>query len=144
MKELPEGAVSTAAFEGANIVLYTKDKDFFLENRGIIRTIVQKIKKRIELRADTSMTMEEDQIIFDKQRSVVYIETEKPGVAIGKSGANLRDIREQTRWTPVVRRTPPIRSQVVEDIRAVLYLNNDDRRKFLDRVGHRIVSEKSL
>jgi len=29
--ELPKGKVSSTAFEGANIVVYTSDKNFFLE-----------------------------------------------------------------------------------------------------------------
>ena len=35
IEELPK-LVSDAVFEGANIVLYTKDKDFFLNNSGTI------------------------------------------------------------------------------------------------------------
>ena len=31
IKTLPEGKIDNAAFEGANIVLYTKDKDFFFD-----------------------------------------------------------------------------------------------------------------
>ena len=49
LKDLPEGKISEVNFEGANIVLYTKDKDFFFNNGGIIRTVVNKLKKRIRL-----------------------------------------------------------------------------------------------
>ena len=49
-KQLPDGKVSDAVFEGANIVLYTKDKDFFFNNNGIIKDVVDIFKKRIELR----------------------------------------------------------------------------------------------
>ena len=36
MKSIPERAkISDAVFEGANIVLYTKSRDFFLDNNGI-------------------------------------------------------------------------------------------------------------
>lgn len=155
LKELPEDKISEACFEAANIVLYTKEKSFFLNNEGSIKKIVDSIKKRIELRPDPSITMETeaaekkirelipseaviDNIIFDVQRSIVIIETEKPGVAIGKQGSLLRDIREQTLWIPVIKRTPAIRSQLIENIRSVLYQNSDYRRKFLDKIGHRI------
>ncbi len=161
LSHIPEGKISDAVFEGANIVLYTKDKDFFLENTGIVRDgnvikkIVDDIKKRVELRPDPEISMDPekaeliirenlpeesgvDKIIFDKMRSIVEIEVEKPGVAIGKQGQLLRDIREKTHWVPVIKRRPAIRSQIIEDIKAVLYQNNDWRRKFLDRVGHRI------
>ena len=57
LKELPSKAIETANFEGANIVLYTKDKRFFHEGEGQIRKIVNTIKKRIELRADEDITV---------------------------------------------------------------------------------------
>ena len=33
LKDIPEGKISEVNFEGANIVLYTKDKDFFFQVR---------------------------------------------------------------------------------------------------------------
>ncbi|MFW6231318.1 MAG: MBL fold metallo-hydrolase, partial [Nanoarchaeota archaeon] len=147
--------ISDAGFEGANIVLYTKDKDFFLNGGGIIKKAVREFKKRIELRPDPEVTMDEeeadrvirdlipkesevDNIIFDPQRSNVIIETEKPGVAIGKQGQVLRDIKEKTMWVPVIKRKPAIKCKLIEDIRGVLYQNNDFRKKFLDHTGHRV------
>lgn len=155
LKRLPEKKVSEACFEGANIILYTKDRDFFLNNNGLIKEIVDDIKKRIELRPDPAITMDMeeakekikeiipveagiDQIIFDPQRSRVIIEAEKPGLAIGKKGTFLREIRTKTFWVPLIRRKPAIRSKLIENIRAVLYKHSDYRRKFLNKVGHRI------
>ncbi|MBU2561061.1 MAG: beta-CASP ribonuclease aCPSF1 [Nanoarchaeota archaeon] len=155
LKQLPDGKISDAGFEGANIVIYTKDKDFFLDNRGMIKRIVDQIKKRIELRPDPSICMEmekakkkiqslipeeagQSDIIFDPQRSMVIIHAEKPGLVIGKQGELLREIREKTLWVPLIKRTPAIRSKLIEEIRSVLYENSDYRRKFLDKTGHRI------
>ncbi len=155
LKLLPDDVISDAGFEGANIVLYTKDKDFFLDDKGKIKEAVHSFKKRVELRPDPSISMEMekardivekllsteskiDNIIFDPQRSTVFIEVEKPGLAIGKQGANLKEIKKKTLWVPVIRRTPAIRSQLIEDIRGVLYQNNDYRKKFLNQTGHRI------
>ena len=155
LSQLPEDKISEVNFEGANIVLYTKDKDFFLDNNGLIRDVVNNIKKRVELRPDPSITMDMEEaekeikkiipedaglgnIIFDSQRSRVIIETEKPGLAIGKQGSILRDIRQKTYWVPLIRRTPAIRSALIENIRGVLYQYSDYRRKFLDKTGHRI------
>jgi uncharacterized protein len=155
LKGLPADKISEANFEAANIVLYTKDKDFFLNNNGLIKKVVDNIKKRVELRPDPSITtdMEDaekeirkiipeeagvDQVIFDPQRSRVIIEAEKPGLAIGKQGSILRDIRSKTLFVPLINRKPAIRSKLIESIRAVLYQNSDYRRKFLDKVGHRI------
>ncbi len=58
LKDLPQEKISDAVYEGANIVLYTKDKDFFLDNSGLIKQIVDKIKKRIELRPDPAITLD--------------------------------------------------------------------------------------
>lgn len=155
VNEFPTGKISDAGFEGANIMLYTKDKEFFLDNKGIIKQVVSKFKKRVELRCDPSITLDPekakeiiekvipkeaklDNIIFDKQRSQVVLETEKPGLSIGKNGSILREIREKTSWVPLIKRTPAIRSSIIEKIRAVIYQHSDERRKFLNKVGHRV------
>jgi len=156
ISKLPDTArISLCNFEGANIIVYTKSKEFFFDNKGKIRELVNEFKKRIELRPDPSMIMDMEKakkiiedlipqeaklgdILFDPQRSSVILEAEKPGVAIGKSGEILREIKEKTLWVPIVRRTPGIRSKLIENIRGVLYENNDYRKKFLNDVGKRI------
>ncbi len=155
LKKLPEGLISEAGYEAANIVLYTKDTDFFLDNKGKIRELVSEFKKRIELRPDNTLCLEEekaeaairkilpeeaglDKFFFDRPRSEVIIEAEKPGLAIGKQGALLKEIREKTFWVPLIKRKPAIRSELIENIRAVLYQHSEYRKKFLDKVGHRI------
>lgn len=155
IKVLPEGKISDAAFEGANIVLYTKDKKYFLDNEGTIKAAVQQFKKRIELRPDPALCLEAEkaekeiksiipedagiqEIIFDPPRSQVIIHSNKPGVVIGKEGEILKDIRAKTFWVPLIKRIPPIRSKLLESIRSVLYEHADSRKKFLDKTGHRI------
>src|SRR3989344_3328840 len=149
--------ISNAGFEGANIVVYTKDRNFFLDNEGIIKSIVDKIKKRVELRADPSIALDVEnaeekikqiipkeakvaEIVFDPQRNRVIIEAEKPGLAIGKDGEVLKEIRRETLWVPTIKRTPALRSKIIEHIRQVLYENNDYRKKFLNKIGERIYS----
>ena len=156
LKLLPETAdITDSGFEGANIVLYTKNAEFFLDNQGAIKSIVDSIKKRVELRPDPSLQLEQEkaekkiseiipkeagviQILFDPARSIVVVEVEKPGIAIGKNGELLKEIRRQTLWVPLIQRSPPIKSTLIENVRQVLYENNDYRKKFLNQVGHRI------
>jgi len=155
IKVLPEGKISDAAFEAANIVVYTKDKKYFLDNKGTIRDAVKQFKKRIELRPDPSLCMEPEKaeakiktiipkeagvqdLIFDAPRSQVIIHADKPGIVIGKQGEILKEIRAKTMWVPLIKRMPPIRSKLIESIRSVLYENADYRKKFLDKTGHRI------
>ncbi|MBU1622384.1 MAG: beta-CASP ribonuclease aCPSF1, partial [Nanoarchaeota archaeon] len=154
-KLLPAGKISEATFEAANIVLYTKDKDYFLDNKGTIRKAVNEFKKRIELRPDPSICLEMEkaekmikslapeeagvqEFIFDPPRSQVIIHAEKPGLVIGKQGEILHEIKAKTSWVPLIKRVPPIRSKLIESIRSVLYENAEQRKKFLNKTGHRI------
>ena len=153
-EELPK-AITSAEFEGANIVLYTDDKDFFKNGESKVKSVVDKIKKRIELRADKSILASEEEtektiralvpeeaeitnIIFDIQRSTVVIEAKKPGMVIGKQGSILNDIKKSTLFIPVVQRSSAIPSKITEKIRSVLYANNNYRRKFLNDIGKKI------
>lgn len=155
IKQLPAGKISDAAFEAANIVLYTKDKDYFIDNKGTIIKAVKEFKKRIELRPDPSLCMELEkaeklirgliseeagvkEFIFDPPRSQVIIHADKPGLVIGKKGELLREISAKTSWVPHIKRMPPIRSKLIESIRSVLYEDAVGRKKFLDKTGHRI------
>ena len=155
IKDKLHGKVKEANFEGANIVLYTDNENFFKEGEGEIKKIVDEIKKRIELRADQkilptkeatekkirSIIPEEAEItdiLFDAPRSIVVIEAKKPGLVIGKQGSILDDIRRETLWVPQVQRSPAIKSKITESIREVLYDNNNYRRKFLNEIGEKI------
>lgn len=153
-----EGKIKDAGFEGANIVLYTTDENFFKEGEGEIKKIVNEIKKRIELRADKDILLDEKKtekkikeivpseaeitnIIFDKHRSIAVIEAKKPGMVIGKQGSILNEIKKATLWTPQVQRSPAMKSQIVENIREVLYANNNYRRRFLNSIGKKIYED---
>lgn len=152
---MPEEDITDAGFEGANVVLYTTNKKFFLNCGNQVRKAVSRVKKRIEVRPDPSIALPEPeaqqkimdlvdeeagiaQIIFDEQRSTVIIEAEKPGVVIGRGGETLDQLKEAICWVPVVKRNPPIRSELIENIRGILYNNSDERRKFLNKAGKRI------
>lgn len=159
LESLPK-VISAANFEGANIVVYTDDKDFFQSGERKIKEIVDRIKKRIELRADQKILEDKESaekiihetvpeeaeitnIIFDVQRSVVVIEAKKPGMVIGKRGSILQEIKYKTFWFPQVQRSPAIQSKITENIRAVLYLNNNYRKRFLNSIGKKIYKEWS-
>lgn len=161
LKQITEqlgGNITEANFEGANIVLYTSNQGFFKEGEKRVKEIVDQIKKRIELRADKKILQEQEEarkkifeivpeeaevtnVLFDQQRSVVVIEAKKPGLVIGKQGSILFEIRQETLWTPQVQRSPAIKSQITENIREVLYANNNYRKKFLNSVGEKIYND---
>ena len=156
-KELPK-VISSANFEGANIVLYTSDLAFFKDNDGKIKELVNKFKKRIELRIDPELLLSQeetasiikevvpeeaglDNIFFDSERSVIVLEAKRPGLVIGKSGSILKEIKERTYWIPVIHRSPAVQSKITENIRAVLYESSGARKRFLNSVGKKIYKE---
>ena len=153
-----KGKITEAGFEGANIVLYTDNEKFFKEGESEIKAIVNEIKKRIELRADKEILLDDEKtrkeiskivpeeaditsVIFDNHRSVVIIEAKKPGLVIGKQGSILNEIKRRTLWIPQIHRSPAIKSQIIENVREVLYANNNYRRRFLNSVGKKIYKE---
>ncbi len=147
--------ITDASFEGANIVIYTDNENFFRTGEARIKEIVNELKKRIELRADQKILPSKEDvekqirelvpkeaeitnIIFDFHRSIVIIEAKKPGLVIGKQGSIIDEIRKKTLWTPQVQRSASIKSKITENIREVLYANNNYRRRFLNKIGQKI------
>ena len=56
---LPSDAeIKEACFEGANIILYTTNAKFFLNGGSAIKSVVDNIKKRIELRPDPTLVLD--------------------------------------------------------------------------------------
>lgn len=159
LEELPKDAnISSTCFEGANIILYTKNKEFFLKSSELMKSIVDKIKKRVELRPDSSLLEDVDKtdtfirskippeanlfdIWFDTKRSIVVIEAGKPGLAIGKGGELIKEIREKTFWVPFVRRAPAAKSKLIRAIRHTLFTNSEYRKKFMNKIGQKIYSD---
>ena len=110
VKELPTDKISSVEFEAANIVIYTTSKEFLFGGRETIKNLVSKFKKRIELRADNTLLMKiEDakkeitkilegvtigEFMFDTARSVLIIEVDNVGAAVGKEGGNLKEIEK--------------------------------------------------
>ena len=158
-EDLPK-VIKDAGFEAANIVLYTDNVAFFKSSESQIKELVNKYKKRIELRADESILEPQEKtekiikqiipeeaeltnIIFDQPRSIVIIEAKKPGMVIGKQGSVLQEIKDKTFWSPQVQRSASIKSKITDNIREVLYANNSYRRKFLNEAGKKIYKDWS-
>lgn len=157
-EELPKNVEFTdVCFEGSEVVLYTKDEEFLVDCYDTIKAIVDKVKKRIEVRADPSILLEQKEtekfirsimpeetevteFYFEPEFSKVIIHAKKPGVAIGKSGENIRKILKETKWTPVVKRSSAIESEIVKSIRKMLHKNAGYRKQFLHKLGEKIYS----
>src|SRR3989338_10023796 len=102
--QLPKNAmISDISYEGSEIILYTKNKEFLKSSLDLIKKIVGTVKKRIEVRADPGIVLDEEKtaefirkvvppeagikdIYFEPEFAKVVIHAEKPGLVIGKSG----------------------------------------------------------
>ncbi|HEC89086.1 MAG TPA: beta-CASP ribonuclease aCPSF1, partial [Thermoplasmatales archaeon] len=157
----PSIDISDVEFEGALVVIYTKHPDKFAERDDLVKQLAKMLQKRIVVRPDPSVITDEARaekeikkiipedagitnIYFQPDVGEVTIEVMKPGVAIGKQGKYLNDIRKAINWSPKIIRTPPLQSKTVQEIRAYLRMISDERKDFLRKVGrrlHRGVSE---
>jgi len=155
-KKLPSDAsITEVKFEGSEIVLYTKNKDFFNNSESTVRSIVKELKKRVEIRPDVSISIDPEKakkeiekivpedagikaIYFEPELGKVVIESQKPGLVIGKGGETFRKIKEKTLWLPKIERAPVINSDIVRAVRNLLHSEIDYRKKFLNRIGMKI------
>lgn len=156
---LPAEAISRVELEGSEIIAYTKDRDFFVKHESTVREVVSQIKKRIEVRPEAAICLDQEatkkkimemvpadanikDIYFEEERSLVIIAAEKPGLVIGRGGDTFRAIRAETFWVPRIERIPPIKSDVINGIRKVIHDEVKFRKTFLNKIGEKIFTER--
>jgi uncharacterized protein len=157
-EHIPRGSkISDIRFEGCEIVLYTKNPDFFVKPERVVIDLVGKFKKRFILRPDPSICNDQEEsekkitklipkeaglknMTFDPVFGSVTIEADKPGLVIGKGAETLTEIKKQTLWLPTVKRAPAIPSNIVKTLRGLIHHESAFRKKFLDDVGKSIHS----
>jgi len=158
---VPEGVeIKAVEFEGPFVVIYTKNLEAFAEDGDIVRKLAQTLRRRVIIRPDPEDLMKpadaeakiraavpEDaeitNIWFDPATGEVTVEARNPGVAIGKHGQYLNEVKRETRWAPIVQRTPSISSKTVGEIRAYLRMQAEDRKDILRKIGRKINREVS-
>ncbi len=157
----PSIDVTDVEFEGALLVIYTKHPDKFAKNEDLVKQLAKMLQKRIVVRPDPSVITDIEtaekkikniipkdaeltNIYFLPEVGEVTIEAVKPGIAIGKQGTLLNEIRKEVNWSPKIIRTPPIQSKTVKEVRGYLRSMSEERKEILRKVGrrlHRGVSE---
>jgi len=157
---LPKEAISRIELEGSEIIVYTKDADFFRNHERIVKEVVSNMKKRIEVRPEGTLTIDQEaakkkimelvpddagikDIYFEPERSLVIIAAEKPGLVIGRGGETFKRIRAETMWMPRIERVPSIKSEIIEGIRKVIHKEVKFRKKFLNSIGENIFTERT-
>ncbi len=151
--------ITDIEFEGSTIVIYTKDMEEFTKGNEVVRKLAERLKRRVSIRPDPSLLdpvgeaeekiheivpdeAEITDMYFKEDTGEVNIEAKAPGLAIGKKGSILNEIKRETGWAPEVVRTPPIPSKTVKDIRSYLRSVRGDRKEFLKRLGRKINRDK--
>jgi KH/beta-lactamase-domain protein len=156
LEKIPkEAELTRIEFEGPTLAVYTKKPEILIKQSYIITDIVNTIRKRIVVRSDPEVRLDEksaeriaSEIIpqdaeitgttFDPSLGEIVIETKKPGVAIGKNGSVLHEIVKKTRWKPRILRTPPIPSKIMRHVRYYLHSESKERERILRTVGERV------
>jgi KH/beta-lactamase-domain protein len=152
-----EVAITEISAEGPKIVLNTDRLDVFIDHDQIIKDLAKAIKKRILIRPNASGLMDpveaEDAIkkivgeqsginnvMFNPYQKEVMVEAEKLGNVIGVGGENIKKIIKVTGWTPILERTPPLKSNILTSLRKTLWDKKvcRKRKEFLERVGREI------
>jgi KH/beta-lactamase-domain protein len=162
LKELlPKEKISRIEFEGAKIIVYTKDLEFFRSSEETVKNLVSALKKRVEIRVEKDLLMKEEDakkkiyelapqdaeikdIVFEKERSIVNIYAKKIGYVIGKGGEIVKKIKEETLWQPKIERAPLIESKVVDGIRKMMHEEVDFRKDFLNKIGKKIFESRDI
>jgi len=141
--------------EGANVILYSKESDKFLENPENIKKLAQAIRRRVVVRPDPSVLIPEDEaeekireiipngigisdIYFEHDSGEVIIEVDDPESIQGQDKQFLNQIRKDIKWAPRIMRTPPIKSATIKMVREFLKSEAEERRKFLRNLAKRI------
>ena len=147
--------ITKVTVEASSVVLYTPEIKIFAENNDLVRKLAHSVRKRIIIRPDPTALADletakktinsiipEDagitDIHFDPELGEVTIVATNPGLAIGKYGKVLNQIKCEIGWVPKVERLPPIDSKTVTDIRRYLRSIASERKDFLEKIGRRI------
>jgi KH/beta-lactamase-domain protein len=153
--------ITEIEFEGSVVVIYTKNLDEFADNSEIVRKLAQSLRRRVDIRPDPSLLADLEtaesfiketvpkeaeitNIYFEHDTGEVTIEAIAPGIAIGKHGVVLNELKKNIGWAPKVVRSPPIPSKTVGEIRNFLRSVHEERRQFLVNVGHRLNRAENL
>lgn len=154
------GSVTNIEFEGPKVAIYCDDLDALMDDGKLVKKLAKKVQKRITLRPDSSIRLPPEEardrinevvpeeanitdITFTPTLGEVVIETEKPGLAIGKGGKLLRKILKEIRWTPKIIRDPPIESEIINDIRRAMIGEAEERKEILQEIGRNIYREQT-
>ncbi len=151
-KLVPKSVKYSVDLEAGNIALITSDFEAFGGGDGLIGKIAKTVKRKIVIRPPLEEIKSQDEaldiikevlpeeaglgdVYFDECSREVILQCDQPGDAVGRKGANIKEIRDRTGWSVLVERKPPLFSRTVHDVREYRNQNSDERRKLLKEFG---------
>ena len=152
IKEIvPDDVEFDVDLEAGTVAITTFTPKKFTEE-NLVGKISKLVKRSIVIRPNPSIMLSEKEaekqilqilpqesevtgIFFDACFSEVLIECKNPGVAVGKKGVILNEIRDKIGWLVEIKRTPPLESKTVHDVRGYRSAHSEERRKILKEIG---------
>ncbi len=147
--------VSKVELWGPIVAVYVNSLAPYYADRSKLKELAGLLKRKVVVRTEpnrrssaeiTRSLIEElakeakiTNVWFSEPFGEVVIEAYKPGIVIGKGGENLHKIAAETGWSPVVRRTPTMPSFTVEGVRKSTIAQAESRKKFLQRLGQKLL-----
>ena len=156
----PSIEITNIELEGPDLAIYTKSIEEFADNNDIVKQLAQGLRRRVSIRPDPSLLIDTEtaeteirkiipeeaqitDIYFTPDSGEVTIESLSPGLAIGKHGSTLNEIKRRIGWAPKVVRSPPIPSKTIREVRGFLRTVIDERRVLLRKIGRKIYKDIS-
>ena len=161
MANLPASAkITSVDVEGPEVAIYTQNPKAFFENENLVAKVAFELKKRVNIRTDKSLLLEQDvaekkikeivpaeadikSIAFNPAFSEVVIESIKPGLVIGKGGETSKRIIIETGWVPNIIRAPTSPSEILKGLRHHLNKYSAERKKILQQTAEQIYSRQA-
>ena len=158
LQNLPrECSLTKIEYEGPRIALHTNNPKFLLENNKILPNIVAQIKKRIVLRIDDSLRIEEEgvkkivekhiseksnisDILFDPAlgEAVIFL---KKFSEINNHEDVINKLTLETGWKVLFKKTPKMVA-TIKSINKSMKDSTEYRIQFFKRVGEKIFRDK--
>jgi len=160
LKGIPsEAEITRIEYEGPRIALYTKNYKFLRQNNYVISDIVNAVKRRVVVRTDKSIRMEEEEakklllsqipeessvstIFFDHALGEVIIEAGGPHILLAKKekevSFSIQEASDRIGWKIRVKQAPHIQAASLQNIYYVLKNQSEEREEFYRKVGENI------
>ncbi|KJE49288.1 MULTISPECIES: beta-CASP ribonuclease aCPSF1 [Acidiplasma] len=151
----PGNKITEIDYEGSTIIVYTKDEELFSKRDDLARQIAQELRRRIAIRPDPSIMLDEDSaskkiqelipkdagfqdLYFEPDTGEAVIELDEPSIVTNSD--IIKEIKSQTNWSPRIVRAPPMYSRTVKEVREYLRDVKKERKEFLHNLGVKLTT----